>query len=93
MKKQLVALIALAAFGLSPVAVADIVYVTARPSRVRKRRTAGGPNMDGTYHENFVGFTLGDYGAAGTALGHPRQRCPAVTLARTPITVPTSGWI
>ena len=91
MKKQLVALIALAAFGLSPVAVADIVYVTARPSPCTKTADCPGPNMDGTYHENFVGFTLGDYGAAGTALGHPPTTVSRCYIGGTPITDPDFG--
>lgn len=91
MKKQLVALIALAAFGLSPVAMADIVYVTARPSPCTVTTNCPGPNMDGTYHENFVGFTLGDYGAAGTALGHPPTTVSRCYVGGTPITDPDFG--
>ena len=59
------------------VAWADTVYVTARPSPCTVTANCPGPNLDGTYTEtNFP--NLGDFGAVGTAAGHPQT-----TVART----------
>jgi hypothetical protein len=55
---------------------ADVVYVTARPQGCTVTANCPGPNTDGTYSETFVG--LGDFGAVGTAPGHPQT-----TVART----------
>lgn len=62
-------------------ALADIVYVTARPQGCTVTANCTGANTDGTYTEFFAG--LGDFGAAGTALGHPQT-----TVARTYISSP-----
>jgi hypothetical protein len=74
------AAILLAVFGVSS-ALAEVVYVTARPTPCTVTAECPGPNTDGTYSEEFPG--LGDFGAAGTASGHPQT-----TVARTYIGSP-----
>jgi hypothetical protein len=75
MKKILLAIPTLIIGG--QLALADIVYVTARPQGCISTPSCPGANSDGTYSEvNFP--TLGDFGAVGTASGHPQT-----TVART----------
>jgi len=74
MNKHLLAFIATAL--ITNAALADVVYVTARPSPCTVTTTCPGPNTDGTYSEQFP--NLGDFGAVGSAPGHPQT-----TVART----------
>jgi hypothetical protein len=69
----------------SSFALADVIYITSRPSP-----SGSGPNTDGTYTEQFPG--LGDFGAAGTAPGRPPTSGAARTYISTPeITNPEYG--
>jgi hypothetical protein len=83
MKKTLLTACLLAC--TSSFVLADIVYITSRPSP-----SGSGPNTDGTYTEQFPG--LGDFGAAGTAPGRPPTSGAARTYISTPeITNPEYG--
>ena len=87
--KQFALLALLAAVGASSV-LADIVYVTARPSPCTVTANCPGPNMDGTYTENSFP-SLGDYGAVGTASGHPQTTVARTYISSPEITDPNAG--
>lgn len=91
MKKKIVALITLAAVGVGLTASAEIVYVTARPSPCTVTANCPGPNTDGTYSEQLAGFTIGDFGAVGTAVGHPPTTVARTYIGGTSITDPNFG--
>jgi hypothetical protein len=82
--KKLLFTATLLAITSSPL-LADVVYITSRPNP-----SGAGPNNNGTYTENFPG--LGDYGAAGTALGRPPTSGAARTyISSAPITDTSYG--
>ncbi len=87
MKKILLLLCSLGLAGGA--ALADIVYVTARPSPCTVTANCPGPNTDGTYSEQFPGLT--DAGAVGTAPGHPKTTVSRCYYGSADITDPSYG--
>jgi len=86
MKRSLLIFLLLTSAGS---AFADVVYVTARPSPCTVTANCPGPNLDGTYSEQNIG--LGDFGAVGSAPGHPQTTVARTYIGTPPITDPTAG--
>lgn len=89
MKKTL--LILAAAGVATSAALAETVYVTARPSPCTATANCPGANPDGTYTEQFP--SLGDYGVAGSAPGHPQTAAARTYISSPEITDPTNGVV
>jgi len=77
--------------AISSATLADVVYVTARPSPCTVTANCPGPNTDGTYSEQSWPSGMGDFGSVGTAPGHPQTTVARTYIGGTTVTDPSTG--
>ncbi len=87
--KSILAPVAVLSLMASTAMALETVYVTARPQGCTVTANCPGPNLDGTYSEHFP--SLGDYGAVGSAQGHPQTTVARTYISGTSITDTGAG--